>query len=148
MEELAALLKQVKAERTKWGDETPSGASEECLSRITEQMFQEFGYKIDPGHLFFFQLCDGLDNNGYLIYSSGCNKNSNVENFISANRLWREDIEKNFYVFVAESGDSLFCYNKKETKYCMLDRYSLNEYEKFSDIKELLCFVLKKMINE
>ncbi|WP_225768824.1 YrhA family protein [Inquilinus sp. Marseille-Q2685] len=148
MEDLAKLLNQIKAERVKWGDHTPSGASEECLSRISGQISQEFGYMLDPGHLNFFRLCDGLDNNGYLIYSSGCNSEANVEDLISANRAWHEDSEKKIYTFIAESGDSLFCHNNNRGIYCMLDRYSLDEYEEYDSAEELLRSVLKKMIDE
>lgn len=124
---------------------------EEGNQEIFKEKFKSFfNVKIDEQYLIFLSLCDGLEENGYKIYSSYDHTINKVEyGIFQNNELWYEEYDKDReYIFFAESGSDLFVLNKQEKQYQLLDRYSGDVYKKFNSFNDMLLYILKLMLYE
>ena len=108
-----------------------------------------FDFEVPKDFLDFLKISNGLEENGFLVYAgTEFTENNVVKGIFENNSLWYEqDGEDVKYIFFAESGQDLFVLDKKENKCLLIDRYSGEIYESFSNFKNMLLHIFNLMIN-
>lgn len=108
------------------------------------------GYDPPMFYVDFLRVTDGLDRNGHQLYGSKTRKIVGYESqagyeimgLAEANLLWRSYEPNRQYVFFAESGEMLYCYNLKSGKFEVVDRLTkemdLPETDAYETVAELI----------
>ena len=150
MEEILTKINKIKIERLQYNYSTPEPIEVDKISVFTKDYEKFFDSKIDDKFIDFLKICDGLEENGYQVYSSFDHIKKKTEyGIFQNNELWYEEYDKDKeYIFFAESGTDLFVFNKLEKKYLLLDRSSGDIYENFETFNDMLLYILKLMLYE
>lgn len=149
--EILARLNTIKQERSNYNISTPEPIQENAIKNFEDKFKIFFGLEIDFEYVDFLKIHNGLDENGYQIYSSYDHNINGVEyGIFQNNELWYEDLEDfRDYIFFAESGSELFVFDKTQKKYQCLDRYnSDNIIKTFNNFSDMLLYILKLMLYE
>lgn len=139
-------LRRIRAEAEFWGERFPVGASEAAISDLRGRCHAELSYSLPERHAAFLRIVDGLDFNGFVIYSSG-GSGSDCEDLVHANLLWRDDPFKADFVIMAESGIDLFGHRPATGELFCADRTSFDVFERYASVDDLIEAVLDHMIN-
>ncbi len=123
---------------------------EDEMNPFLEKYKSFFKTECDEDFINFLKICNGLEENGYQIYSSYDHSLSDVEyGIFQNNELWYEEYDfDNDFIFFAESGMDLFVFDKDNSQYKLLDRYSGDVYNEYKSFNEMLLYILKLMLNE
>lgn len=146
--EIIERLEKIEHERSEYNLQIPPPIRN--VEKFKEEYLDYFGQVVDEQIIEFYQIHDGLDENGYQIYSSYDHIINKVEYGIFQNNelLYEQDEDDKKYIFFAVSGMDLYVFNKEEKEYQLLDRASGDKYNSFKDFDDMLLYILKLMLYE
>lgn len=148
MSSIETLIAEIKNDRGEFGLSIPQGLDNKDVDSFRIKFKEYFKTSLDDGYLEFLNICNGLEENGVIIYSSN---NFDVNNVLYGifenNEVWyNQDEENRRYIFFAESGQYTFVFNKTEMNFELLDRYSGDVVEVFDSFNKMLGHILKLML--
>jgi len=150
MNEINDKISKIKLERIKYNYSNPNPIDENKIEKFTKEFEVFFSNEIDNDFISFLKISNGIEFNGYKVYSSFDHKKNKVEyGIFQNNEIWYEEYDKDReYIFFAESGSDLYVFNKSIKKYLLLDRYSGDVYKEYNSFNEMLLYILKLMLYE
>lgn len=150
MNEILEKINKIRTERLEYNYSNPTPIDENKIENFTKEFETFFNIKIDNDFLTFLKITDGIEDNGYKVYSSFDHVKNKVEyGIFQNNELWYEEYDKDReYIFFAESGSDLYVFSKSIKKYLLLDRYSGDVYKEYNSFNEMLLYILKLMLYE
>ncbi len=150
MEEIIERINKIKEIEENYNQEFPLPIDSNNIESFIEKFKAYFSVEdVDEGFINFLKICDGLDFNGYQIYSSYDHTINGVEyGIFQNNKLWYEDEENKDFIFYAESGSDLYVFNKQNNTYELQDRYSRDVFKSYKSFGEMLLYILKLMLYE
>ncbi len=142
------LIRKIKKERNAFNLSIPKGLDNKDVASFSIKFKEYFKTSLDDEYLEFLKICNGLEENGVIIYSSNYFDVNNVlYGIFENNEVWyNQDEESKRYVFFAESGQYTFVFNKTEMNFEILDRYSGDAVEIFDSFNKMLEYILKLML--
>lgn len=155
---LTALLDEIQADKALYDRNPESPASAEELQTLQQEAAQQLGYKLPAAYLDILTRSNGVDWNGFELYGTGelTAKTTEGQTFyerqglVEANLVWRDYPPNNDYVFLAQSGDELYCHHLTNDKFEIVDRITkepIYEPSTFDTCEELLEKLLNHMLN-
>ncbi len=125
---------------------------------LKQQVVNELSYSLPNPYLDLLKIADGIDCNGFQLYSGKTQKMLGFEDregylilsLVEANAIWREHEPNNQYIFFAESGDVLYCHNLTNNRFEIVDRLTKEltyEPSSFETCDELLQQLLNHMLD-
>lgn len=153
------LLNEVLADKTAGRETVMHPATAEELAALQEAATQQLGYTLPATYLALLARCNGVDCNGMQIYGTGDLVRTDPEGrvtyermgLVEANLLWRDFEPNKEYVFLAETGDVLYCHNLTSGKFEVVDRITKemddDETDAYDDLDPLLERLFHKMLN-
>ena len=150
MEDIELKINEIKTERAEYNLTIPLPMNEENIEELKKEFKRFFNSEIDQEYLNFLKICNGLEENGFTIFSSNNHIVNKVYYGIFENNefFYEQDEEDKKYILYATSGQDFFVFNKENSHYELLDRYSGDVYKKYSSFNEMLLYILKLMLNE
>ncbi len=150
MNEINDKISKIKLERIKYNYSNPNPIDENKIEKFTKEFEVFFSNEIDNDFISFLKISNGIEFNGYKVYSSFDHIKNKVEyGIFQNNEIWYEEYDKDReYIFFAESGSDLYVFNKSIKKYLLLDRYSGDVYKEYNSFNEMLLYILKLMLYE
>lgn len=148
MNKIEKLVNKIRKERLDYNLSIPEALGEEKIINFKLRYKDYFKIDAPEGYLYFLKLCDGLDENGFVIYSAiDIELNGVTYGIIENNKQWHEIDEENAdYIYFGTSGHDLFIYNKVEQKFELRDRYCGEVLEEYTSIEDMLEYILKLML--
>ena len=150
MNNILDKIRQIKSLITSYNYEPSSAINENSLNPFIKEYEIFFKENIDSEFIDFLMISNGLEFNGYRIFSSANYSIKNVPYGIFENNelFYEQDEEDKKYILFAVSGSDLFVFNKEEKKYQLLDRYSGDVYKEYDSFNDMLLYILKLMLYE
>ncbi len=149
METIKEKINRIKEIENQFNQDFPKPIEESKIEEFKEIFLDFFKIEVDEEFLDFLKICDGLDFNGFQIYSSYNHTIKKVlYGIFENNELWYEVPDFKKYVFFAESGQDLFVFNKESKKYELLDRYCGDLIKTYNSFNNMLLYILKLMLYE
>lgn len=142
------LIRKIKKDRNAFNLSIPQGLDNKDVDSFRIKFKEYFKTSLDDGYLEFLKICNGLEENGVIIYSSNdFDVNNVLYGIFENNEVWYDqDKENRRYIFFAESGQYTFVFNKTEMNFELLDRYSGDVVEVFDSFNKMLERILKLML--
>lgn len=148
MSKIKDLVSRIEKIELKYSQEIPKPIVNSTVQNFKDNFLKNFKTESDKDFIEFLKLSDGIEFNGYTIYSSHDHTINGVEYGIFENNETWVDINPDMkYIYFGESDLDLYAYNKINKKYVVLDRYSSDVYESFDNFESLLEHILEKMLN-
>ena len=146
------LLQEHIDDKKAYGGVPQPPATAEELRRLRERAKKELGVDLPQGYLDFLGLMNGLDSNGLVIYAAETaplagypnRKDMNIEGVVDANLGWWDLEDHKRYIFLGESGTSLFVQDREDGTFPELDRSSNDRMEEFPSFEAMLAYALKR----
>lgn len=137
------LIRIIETELKKFGIDMPSGCDDSQIEKQKPEFEQQMGYTIDEDYLSFIKIINGIEYNGFILYSF-CEE-GNTESIISANMTWIDgDPNMRSKCVFAESDMDLYIKNTVSGKYTVVSKYSDTVFESFTSFYGLLEYGIKK----
>lgn len=136
-------LLEIADRAAKAGERVAQPASQDCIRKLRSASLSQLSFEIPEEFAAFLSLSDGLDHNGYLIYSSGCEP-GDPASFIDRNLEWRKSGFNASTIFFADTG--LDAYVLEGGEFIRQDRVSGDHLEAFATLDAMLAEVLHQML--
>ncbi|WP_231590643.1 YrhA family protein [Hymenobacter terrenus] len=152
-------MNEIQTNREKLGRPIAPAATTEELRMVQEEATQKLRYTLPPAYLDLLRLSNGLDWNGVQLYASQPRTRVTPEGrmkylfrgIVEANEQWRDFPPNEEFIFFAESGDVLYCYNLTSGKFEIVDRITKemddDQTDAFDTCEELLETLLNHMLD-
>lgn len=146
--EIRAILDQISKTYALFGQPHILSLNEEFVEKFKDKFQQTFKCSVDLEYLNFLKECDGIDYNGYSIYSSSFSDNE-LPNFdiFSNYKVWNIYDEFKDFIVIGDSDLDLYIYNKVNSKYEVRDRGDSKLWESYDTFDSFCIKVLNEMIN-
>lgn len=147
------LIDKIANIQKKYGEETPTPLSEEEIATFRSSFEEKYGIPAPGGFVTFLSFANGLDFNGYRIYSAIDNIIDEIpQGFFEINQLLNDfdegELENSAlnYIFFADSGLDRFVLHKPDKVFCSIDRVSYDVTESFGSAEEMIVYILEQML--
>ena len=155
---LLKLVSEIKAELEYYDDQMQSPAQVDSLKALCQESERRLSYKLPDAYLNVLALHDGISCNGIQLYASQTRTQRApeggtrylFEGIVEANEQWREYEPNKYFVFLAESGDRLYCHNLASGKFEIVDRITKeldDESDAFNTCEDLLRVLFNHMLD-
>lgn len=155
---LIILLNEIQVDKAMYNRDLAPPASAEELSVVQTAARQQLNYTLPAAYLKVLARSNGVDWNGFELYGTSelTTKVAAGQTFyerigvVEANLLWREYPPNGDYVFLAQSGDELYCHHLTNGKFEIVDRITkepIYEPSSFDTCEELLAVLFNHMLN-
>ncbi|MAN26755.1 MULTISPECIES: YrhA family protein [Mesonia] len=150
MKDIEIKINEIKNEREEYNLKIPLPINEKNIENFKKKFKVFFDLEVDKDYLSFFKICNGLEENGFIIFSSNNHIVNKVYYGIFENNEFfhEQDEEDKKYILFATSGQDLFVFNKEKSQYQLLDRYTGDVYNEYESFNDMLLYILKLMLNE
>ncbi len=147
--ELRQILQEIATQKARRGYSIQPPCSEGDLVALRNNVSKIFHLDIPPSYEEFLQEMNGLDFNGTLIFAATKTPHASrptkfIEGVLDANNVRRVGAP-DFFI-IGESGMEMYVYNLKSKKWETVDQVSLDVYERFETIDDLLVAALEKRL--
>jgi hypothetical protein len=133
----------------KYGGSPQPPATAEEVRALRARARKELGVELPDAYCELLGMVDGLDSNGMVIY--GCRTacivgydDRWIQGIVDANLIWWELEAHKEYLFLGDSGISLYTLQLPDRKYQLQDRPSGSVLEEFASFEELLYRALEE----
>lgn len=141
---LSDYLLRIRAEDATFGGEPQPAATQDDLNKLSQQVYEQFAYRLPESYLSLLAMSDGINFNSYTLYSSRTLPITGyidrfIEGFAEAEDLW-EDYENNddhHLLVFGETGGDLFLFDQRDQKFKATDKVGGNTYDEFNTFEEL-----------
>jgi len=143
------IVQSIKTNRSEYNLTIPEPMSADEVNLFMTKLNKFFGEDPDSTFVTFLKLCNGLQENGNMIYAGEDYEINGIEyRIFQNNQAWYDIEDFRDYIFYGDSEIGLFCYDKENQEYLMLARDGDGIDETFASCEEMLLFMLKQMVGE
>lgn len=149
------LVEEVQANRERLGRPLAPPAQAEELRVLQAEAIQKLDYVLPSAYLELLAVSNGLDWNGIQLYASQARTRVTPEGqikyslrgLVEVNEQWRNFPPNKEFVFLAESGDVLYCHNLTSGRFEIVDRITKEMDDDQTDAFDSCDALLEKLLN-
>lgn len=153
------LVNDIQTIQQEYGEQMAPAATAAGLAQLLLEAKQQLAYDVPDAYLALLARTDGIEWNGYQLYASKAQPFVNdagrlkyaFRGLVEVNEQWRTFEPNRQYVFLAESGEQLYCHHLKNGKYEIVDRITKEmddpATDAFDTCEKLLAKLLSHMLN-
>ncbi len=149
MKDYIPLIEKIRERKARFGDSFQTPATPTQIEFLQSESIRNLDYKVPDDYVTFLRSMNGLNWNGFTVYSSEPVSYADDESddrtlgFIENNLLlWRVEHAKGF-IYFGETGHSLYTYDTKTKLFASNDRASLDVYATHESFSDMLYSVLE-----
>lgn len=152
---MRSLVEEIKAVRESLNRPVAPPAQAEDLKELQEEAALKLDYAPPQSYLELLAIANGIDWNGIQLYASqpqtrvlptGRTKYV-FRGLVEVNEQWRDFPPNNEFVFLAESGDVLYCHHLTSGKFEIVDRITKEMDDDVRDAFDTCEALLEKLLN-